>query len=115
MTANDPAFQTRPTAVAQITVLDRPGNISVVTHPAIPASNNVIHGHVIGACTHFESELVVTDLAAKANAMKPVGEDHRSHVFFFGISVQDNVTVFGLHGRKHQHTKHQDDLRRLHD
>jgi hypothetical protein len=114
MTANDPTLQAWPAAMTKITVLDRPGDIAVVAHPAVPASDNVVHGHVIGTRTHFESEFVVTDLAAKANTMKPVWKHHRPHILFLRISVQDHITIFGLYRRIHKCTKHQDHLRRLH-
>ena len=67
--------------MAEVTVFDRPGNLTVMAHATVFSIDNLTHGDVVGAGSHLEAKLVMTDLAAKAYAVEPVGKDNRPHTF----------------------------------
>ena len=52
-----------------------------MAHATVFPIDNLTHGDVVGAGSHLEAKLVMTDLAAKAYAVEPVGKDNRPHTF----------------------------------
>lgn len=87
MSTDNATFQTGLSGMTKITVLGGPGYFTVVTHAAKLARAYIIHGDIIGAGAHFETEFMMTNLASKPDAVKPVRKDYRPHPTSFGPLV----------------------------
>jgi hypothetical protein len=57
MTAEDAALQARPAGMAETAVLDAPGDLAIVAHPAEAALEDVSHCHLVGTDAHLEAKL----------------------------------------------------------
>jgi len=99
MPATNPAFQAGLARVTEVAVFDAPRRLVIVAHTAKFSLGNILHPHVVRTRAHLEPQLVVTDLAAKPDTMKPVGKDDWADVRQTGIPVQNNVAVFGQRRR----------------
>jgi len=99
MPATNPAFQAGLARVTEVAVFDAPSRLVVVAHAAEFPLGDFLHSHVVRTRTHLEPQFVVTDLAAKPDAMKPVGKDDGTDIRQIGIPVQNNVAVFGQRRR----------------
>jgi len=86
--------------MAQITVLNRPGDVAVVAGAAILAIDDLQHIYLVSAGPEFETQIRVADLAAEPDAMKPVREHDRPHTGLVRIIVHYYVTEFGGHWTK---------------
>ena len=108
MTAANSGRQARFSGVAQVTILQPPGDPIVVTHAAKPPFRQVRHGDVIGSDAHLEAEFVMTDLAAEPDAMEPVVIDDWPNAGRTRITVQHDVSVLGPgRDRINAHQDHQ--------
>lgn len=83
MPAEDAGWQAAFARMTQVAVFHGPRDGPVVAHTAKTAFHDVVHLHLIGSGAHLEAELEMADLAAEANAMKPVRENNRAHSFLF--------------------------------
>src|SRR4030065_845167 len=99
ISAANAAFQAGLSGMAQIAALRPPGDSVIVAHAAEFAVDDFRHEHIVSAGAHFETEFRMADLAAEADAMKPVREDHRPHAFLLRTLVEHHVPVFGPKGK----------------
>lgn len=70
-----------------------PSGLFVVTHAAELAIQDGGHGDVVSPHLHFETEFVMTHLAAEADAVKPVRIDDRPDPFGLGVLIEDDIGV----------------------
>ena len=94
MTTLNPRWQSGPAGVAEVAVLQAPGDLVVVAHAAELALVDIAHRYVVGAGPHLEPKLEMTDLATKADTVEPMWIDYRTHAGGLGIPVQDHVGIF---------------------
>ena len=80
--------------MTEIAVIYGPGDLAVVTGAAELAVDDSLHGHIIGAHTHFETQFVMTDPALKADAMEPVRINDRPDPFLLRVSVKHDIRIF---------------------
>lgn len=95
MTAINSCRQAALGGVAQIALIGRPGDIAVVASTAKASLDNIGHLEVVAADAHLESEFGMTNLAAEADAVEPMGEYHRPHTLFFGPAIENHVSILG--------------------
>lgn len=95
MTTVNSRRQASLAGMAKIAAVGPPGNIVIVAGTAELAIDDVGHGDKIRPDPHLEAKFSVADLAAKADAMEPVGKDHRAHAFLFRIAIEHHVGVLG--------------------
>lgn len=88
-------------------IVNAPGNFAIMALAAKPAFDEVGHLYIIAAGAHLEY-FRVAYVAGKTEAMKPVGENDRSHALLLGPVVNDHIGVLRLR-RRHEkrHAKHQ--------
>jgi len=60
---------------------------------------DVNHLYVITAGTHFKTQLTMTDLTSKADAMKPVGKYHRTDTIGISAFIDHHICIFGTRYR----------------
>jgi hypothetical protein len=92
--------------MAQLTILRAPGDLVVMAFSAEPAFNDVCHEYVVGTRPNLETYFGMTHPATEADAMEPVGENHRAHTRLFCALVYHHITVFrygGNRGKQHEH------------
>lgn len=93
MSADYSRGQATLAGMAQVASIRRPGDVAVVTGPAKTPFDDIRHLEVVAADAHFESEFGVAHLAAEADAMKPVGEYHRSHALLFRPAIENHIGI----------------------
>jgi len=81
--------------MAEIASVYAPGDLVIVAHATILSVNDLPHGNVVGANPHFKSQLVMTYLAAKTNAVKPMRINYRANIIFIGKPVQHHIAILG--------------------
>lgn len=82
--------------MAEVAILQRPGHRTVMAHTTKFSVDNIGHGNVITTGPHLKPQFVVADLAAEADPMEPMGEDHRSHPFGLGPFIDDDIGILCL-------------------
>ena len=76
------------------------------------AIDDLQHVDFVAACLELETEIAMTDLAAKTDSVEPVGEHDRPHAGVIGELIDYDVTVFcfcGLviqEGKGHSHERY---------
>src|SRR3990172_11815643 len=91
--------------MAPVTVERRPRDAAVVALAAVLALDDLDHRDLVGARLHDE-DVLVADLALKADAVEPVGKHDRGHLGLFGFAVHDDVAVLRAEvGRGNQHAE----------
>jgi hypothetical protein len=86
--------------MTDITILDCPGHFTIVTGTAVLTIDNFEHIDLVTPGFHFESEIRMTNLASKTNAMKPVWKNNRAHPGRIGVIVNQHVTILGTNHRR---------------
>ena len=81
--------------MAEIASSRAPGDLVIVAHATILSVTDFSHGNIVGTNPHFKSQLVMTNLAAKTNAVEPVRENHRTNIIFVGKPVQHHIGILG--------------------
>ena len=81
--------------MAEIASIHAPGDLAIVAHATILPVNDFPHGNIVGTNPHFKSQLAVTNLAAKTNAVEPMRINHRTNIIFVGKPVQHHIGIFG--------------------
>jgi len=81
--------------MAEIAFIHTPGDLVIVAHATILSVNDSPHGNIVGTNPHFKSQLVVTNLAAKTNAVEPMRKNHRTNIVFVGKPVQHHIGILG--------------------
>ena len=89
--------------MTEIAVLDRPCNVAVVAAAAVFAVDNLQHADIISSGLKLKPQIIMTDLATKADAVEPMWEDDRAHAGIFGVLVDHDVTVFPVCGAQKHH------------
>ena len=56
--------------------------------------DDFLHGDVIAARAHLKSQLKMTNLATKSNAMEPVRVNHRPHALLLRMLIEYHVGIF---------------------
>ena len=97
MPSLDSGLQPRFAGMAQVTLVDGPGDFPVVTGAAELACRDVFHRNVIASHPHFEVELTVADFAFEPDPVEPVGENHGPHALGFRMFIEYHIRVFSLH------------------
>src|SRR5210317_940061 len=87
----DLCWRVRLPGVAQLAVLDRPGDITIMTGTTVLAIYDLHHVDFIATGFERESQVAVANLAAKTNTMKPVRENDRSHAGIIGEFIDDDI------------------------
>lgn len=94
--------------MAPIAKLGAPGNSTIMAHAAEFSVNDVRHGNVIAAGTHFETFFIMAHIAGKPQAVEPMGENNWTHTFFFGPFIKHYVAILPMRcWRGHHHTDQQ--------
>jgi hypothetical protein len=93
MPAYDPAWQTGFAGMAQLAVFHRPGNLSIVAHPTEFTIDDSVHGNVIRSRPHFETQLMMTDFAAKTHPVEPMRKNNRSHALLLSSFVENHIAI----------------------
>ena len=99
MPAPNPGRHTGPSGMTQITVLRRPGDLTVVTGATELALTDLVHGYLIGSNAHLETQLQMTDTTLVANAMEPVRKDNRSYPLAVRTPVEHDISILRITGR----------------
>lgn len=94
MAANDPGRCTGQCRMAQATIINRPGNITIMASTTEFSLDNFIHGDIICPGPHLETELCMADPALKANSVKPVREYNRPLSFLFSPLIKNDISIF---------------------
>ena len=63
--------------MAEIAAIRCPRDFTIVAGTTEFSLGNLIHGHIVAANPHLESQFRVTDTALETYSMKPVGKYHR--------------------------------------
>ncbi len=96
MSADNTTFKPGLARVAEVAVLGRPCDLTVVAHAAELAGADIVHSDDIGARPHLESKLVVADFASKSDAMKPMWEYYGSNTARFGPAIENYIGILRL-------------------
>lgn len=96
MPALDTGFQTRPTRVAEVAILHRPGDFAIVAHTTELPVDDGIHGDVVGAGAHLKTQFTMADLAAKTHPVKPMWKNDRSHAFRLSPIIEYDIAILSL-------------------
>lgn len=88
--------------MTEIAVFHRPCDLTIVAHATEAAVDNVGHSDVVRSHAHLKTQLVMANLAAKANPVKPVRKYDGTHTLLLGITIQDDVSVFRTGHRRHR-------------
>lgn len=102
MAADDARGQAAQAGMAEVAIFDAPRDIVIVADAAEFPFDDVLHRDQIGACAHLETEFEMAYLATEADAVEPVGEDHRAHAVLLGLMVEHHVRIFGMRRRRRQ-------------
>jgi hypothetical protein len=100
----DAALEASSTRVTQVAILRRPGDLPVVTHSTELAIDDLFHRDLVGARTHLEAQLVVTDLASISDSVEPVGKDDGANAFLLRLPIDDYVSILADSGSR-QHDR----------
>lgn len=94
--------------MAHLAIFDGPGDITIVASAAKFAIDDLRHVDPVTAGLEHEAQIGVTNLALKANTVKPMGKDRRPHAGGIGKIVDDDVAVFRMgvvKGHEQEQTK----------
>ena len=80
--------------MAKVTILKSPGYSAIMAHSAEFSRRHIVHSNIVRTGPHFEAQLIMTNFAAKANAMEPVRIDDGAHACGIGITIQNDICIF---------------------
>ena len=99
-------------------ILRSPSDLVVVACTAEFPLEDACHSYIIGASAHFETDFGVAYVAFETNAMKPVGENYRTHPRFFRSFVKYNIPILSLcwrRNKQYQYSQYYQRLRQIAD
>jgi hypothetical protein len=86
--------------VAQRAILRPPSDLVVMASAAKLSIDDVRHHYIVGASAHLETDFRMAHITFKADAMKPVRKDYRTHPLFFRSLVDYYISIFGVDGKR---------------
>ena len=82
--------------VAQVALVDAPGDITVMTATAIASVDNVEHFYIVVAGFEMDAEIVVAYLACEADAVEPMGKYDGVDTSICRVIIDYHIAIFGV-------------------